>query len=78
MYTSQVVIYDTASFEVLSYGNGAAYKFTDKVTEKKCYFDGDDASSFREEIERWENAREDLSSEQILANIWSYYEEVSI
>jgi hypothetical protein len=78
MYTTQVSIYDTPSFKVVSYGNGAAYKFHNKTINKSCWFADADAEEFRGEIEGWEESRADLNSEQILTEIWSYYDEVSI
>lgn len=69
-----VTIYDTATFEVVSHGNGTAYSFTHKIKDETKFFQGDDAITFREEIEIRETVYPDMSLEVILGTVWFEYE----
>lgn len=68
-----VDIYNTETFYVTSWGNGAAYAFGNKVECRSVFFQGDDAATFRAEIEAWENHNPDMEYETILANLWRDY-----
>jgi|SRR5271157_2509101 len=56
-----VMIYDTADFELVSFGNGFAYEFREKAgdPDSNLWLQGDDASAFRQELEDMEQAQPD-------------------
>ncbi len=73
----QTIIHETESFKVTSYGNGTAYTLAHKPDGKSVFFQGDDATRFREEKETNENAFPHEDYEFILGEIWSDYAHVA-
>lgn len=69
-----IVIYNSKHYVVTSYGNGAAYLFARKNCEEApIHVQGDDATVFRDEIEYWEARNPDMSSDEILRELWYQY-----
>lgn len=73
----QAVIHDRPDFTVTSHGNGTAYTFTHKPSGRSVFFQGDDAITFRGEIEAYENANPDMEYDAIFSQLWSDYETVA-
>lgn len=53
---TRVTIYHSARFDVVSYGNGLSYAVHDNISHKSGFVQGDDAITFRAELEAWEEA----------------------
>jgi hypothetical protein len=66
-------IYDTARFYVVSHGNGLAYIFNHKPDDLEVFFQGDDATTFREQLEAYESIFPNEASDSILARLWGTY-----
>jgi hypothetical protein len=57
-YSGPITIHHRDGWKLDSYGNGAAYTLTHELPDGKtesCFFQGDDASTFRDDFERYEN-----------------------
>lgn len=71
MYSSKTVIHESDSFTVTSYGNGAAYAI--ETPTHSLFLQGDDAAQFRDELDAREQARPDMLTADILAELWGEY-----
>lgn len=71
------IIVNTDAFRVDSYGNGTAYRLADKASMHDVFFQGDDASVFRDEWRALETVRPEWSQDQVLGELWAIYESVS-
>ncbi len=69
----QVTLSDTPNYRLVSYGNGLAYSLAKKETTTDVYFQGDDATQFREELEAMENADPERLTDDILGELWHRY-----
>ncbi len=49
-----LVIFERDGIRLKSYGNGLAYALEQTLTQRGAYFQGDDATHFREEWEAFE------------------------
>lgn len=67
------VIYDTPTYHVVSFGNGASYLFRSKARRREVFFQGDDAAEFRSTVDGLEDACPDMEYECLLATVWEDY-----
>lgn len=74
MYTTQCTIRKSASFELESLGNGAAYTLRDTVQRRSVFFQGDDADILRGEIDLIEAINPTEETENVLGILWDEYE----
>jgi hypothetical protein len=72
-----VTIAETPNFTVESYGNGWAYKFTNKTIRADIWFQDDDATTFRAEWQTLERKAPHRESDYILGEMWAQYESVA-
>ena len=68
-----VRIYDTPDFTLDSSGNGFSYTLTRKRDNGSVFVHGDDASTFRENIELFETRNPDELSNRMLQDLWDSY-----
>lgn len=57
-YRGPVTIYNQHGWTLESYGNGAAYTLWHELPggrRESCFFQGDDAATFRDEFDRYNN-----------------------
>jgi hypothetical protein len=66
-------IYNTPRYTVRSYGNGESYLFTNKATGQAVHAQGDDAITFREELNAYETANPNTPFDDILDGLWDIY-----
>jgi hypothetical protein len=71
--SSIITIYDTPNYLVDSYGNGAAYVFTSKVTGRDIYLAGDDAEIFRADLDGYTECQPQLEFDIILGRLWDMW-----
>lgn len=59
-------------YTVISYGNGISYSFglTEDEEDSRIYVQGDDATEFREEWNRIEDANPHLETDTIIRDIY--------
>lgn len=69
---SGIVTHDRPGFLVTSYWNGGAYEFRHKASGLSVYFQGDDATQFRDELDAYGEHWPDYDA--ALAQLWSDYE----
>ncbi len=67
------IIHETRRFICLSYGNGLAYTLEMRRTRESILFQGDDASTFREELDTLTNGRLPISYDDALGVLWNDY-----
>lgn len=53
-----------------SYGNGAGYTLRNKIAETSVWLQGDDAASFREELDAQEAAHPHHDPDRVLSWLW--------
>lgn len=70
-------IFNTPSYALTSWGNGTAYAMVRKATNESIYVQGEDASTFWEELSGLEIHRPDWTVEQVLEELFSIYETVA-
>lgn len=72
-YGLPVVIAETSEYKLYSYGNGAAYQLVNFAwdAELPLFFQGDDATQFREEFESYCESEPTLN--HALAELWWIY-----
>ena len=83
-----VTIMETPGYRLNSHGNGWAYTLFRKVaviqpaptspddpaeTWQSCWFQDDDATRFREELDDMEEAAPERLSDEILGELWGQY-----
>ena len=51
---TRVIVYHSARYDLVSYGNGTAYALHDNIGKQSMFVQGDDADAFREEWEAFE------------------------
>jgi hypothetical protein len=73
MYSKRVTIHDGRNFEVVSYGNGAAYLFLNKDAGLSVFLQGDDAERFREEYEDVDVCGDVWT----LQELWNQYDDIA-
>jgi hypothetical protein len=64
----RIAIYSTADFAVWSIGNGLAYEFVNKPANRRVFVQGDDAETFRTDLD---------SPWRTLRDVWCDYDSVS-
>jgi hypothetical protein len=69
----QVTIYKSAPFELVSLGNGTAYELTRHDDGASIFWQGDDATELRQNIEAYEMLCPDYPIVRLLADIWNNY-----
>ena len=70
----QAVIRTSPSYELTSHGNGLAYSLRRRADGREVSWQGDDAYTFREEVEAWDSYA--LSTEHVLGALFcKYYQE---
>lgn len=70
----QAIIRTSPGFLLTSHGNGLAYGLTHRESGEELFFQGDDADTFREELEAWEAAADGtLSTEHVLGALFANY-----
>ena len=72
MFTSKVTIRKGKSFELISYGNGAAYELRRDDSES-IFLQGDDAEAFRQELEDLERLMLRQPVDLVLKSMWEMY-----
>lgn len=50
---TRVVIFHSARFDIVSYGNGEAYAVHDNPEKRSMFVQGDEATEFRAEFDAW-------------------------
>jgi hypothetical protein len=71
------VIHNTPDFVVTSWGDGLAYGLAHKPSGQSVFFQGEDASQFRDELEALTERAPCLSYADALQAIWHDYEGVA-
>lgn len=66
-------IHDLPEWRVTSYGNGLAYSIERKPSGKSLFFQGDDATQFRNEFDNLTSGIPSLEFADALQCIWSDY-----
>jgi hypothetical protein len=65
-------------FELISYGNGAAYCLRDKPAKMSIVTQyGDDSAVFRNDFDAIESARPDDPNDSVLGELWDWYGDVA-
>jgi hypothetical protein len=78
MYSGPIMIVDVPGWQLLSYGNGAAYDWRNLAKGRTVWLQGDDAFRFRSDFEALEENRPTTDTGAILAYMWSWgYDEIS-
>lgn len=67
---TRIIVYHSARFDLVSYGNGMSYALHDNARKVSAFVQGDDAADFRAEWEAYEaafpeGALDDFFAEQI-------------
>lgn len=70
-------MHDTEDFTVTSYGNGLGYELRNKTQRHYVFFQGDDATAFREELRAMEEKEPETLTNTLLARLWSEYGEIT-
>ena len=65
----KIAIYSTHDYAVWSYGNGLAYEFINKRANRSVFVQGDDAETFRADLDH---------PYRTLTDVWCDYESVSL
>lgn len=71
------IIHDLPEWRVTSYGNGLAYEIAEKASGKTLFFQGDDATQFRDEFDGLTSRAPSLDFADALRVIWSEYQEIA-
>lgn len=66
-------LFDFPKWLVTSYGNGLAYTLENKAEGRSVLFQGDDADTFRQELDTLTNGRLPLSYDDALGVLWNDY-----
>lgn len=74
-YSRETIIAEREGFRVTSYGNGAAYLFENIEAKRDIFFQGDDATQFRDEWDAYEASAR--FAECALGQLWDDYSEAS-
>lgn len=69
----QTTIAQSASFTLLSYGNGWAYLLANRALKRSVFLQDDDATLFRSELDAHAEANPQASQEEILGWLWEEY-----
>ena len=72
-----MLIADTPNFAVTSWGNGWAYKLTNKAAKTDVFFQDDSAIEFRTLWESYELAYPDFCTNTILRFIYREYQDLA-
>lgn len=67
------IIHELPGWRVTSYGNGLAYAVDNLTAGQGLYFQGDDADTFRDELEALTEGSPNLDYADALACIWFDY-----
>lgn len=64
---TRVVIFHSARFGLVSYGNGEAYAVHDNENKRSMFVQGDEATDFRAEFDAWPEdiPTDDFCAEQL-------------
>lgn len=73
MYTKQNVILKSASFELLSLGNGAAYELLSYPDAASIWLQDEDATQFRADLDAIETAYPEQCVENTLSQLWGMH-----
>jgi hypothetical protein len=69
-------IITTKSFQLVSYGNGLSYDFINLSKGRSVFFQGDDASDFKDRLDNYLD-KDDWSTAAALHSLWIDYGHVS-
>jgi hypothetical protein len=69
-YSSRITIFSSELFDIVSYGNGYSYAFHNNKEKKSLFMQGEDAETFRNDIEAWENIDENMTYDDIYSIMW--------
>lgn len=69
----QAIILSTPRFILYSFGNGLAYDLTRRDGLGNVFVQGDDASTFRDELDAMESAAPDRATDEILGELFATY-----
>ena len=72
-YSGPITIYKACGWTLDSWGNGASYtlRYTEGDKSRSCFFQGDDAETFRADFDSYENPQD------LFAEYWEVMEEES-
>lgn len=71
------VIHDLPEFRVTSWGNGLAYDLAHKPSGRSVFFQGEDAGTFRDELDALTSGTPCLDYGDALRAIWHDYEGIA-
>ena len=74
----RLVILQTPRFDLVSWGNGAAYCLRRKTDLRTIFFQGEDAGLFRDELDTMEKVWPHRPTDELLALLWDQYEPAAI
>ena len=69
-FSGPITIGEGKLFRLDSYGNGAAYTLWDLTTGASVYLQGDDATTFRDELDKVETVMPLGSQDEVLGWLW--------
>ncbi|AFU87871.1 hypothetical protein CcrColossus_gp001 [Caulobacter phage CcrColossus] len=69
-FSGPIRIMEGTRYALDSYGNGAAYTLRNKIAQTSVWLQGDDAATFREELEAQEAAHPNKNPDYILSWLW--------
>lgn len=70
MASRSYIILDCPMFRLETLGNGLAYVLTNKVEQMDCHIQGDEAHTFRNEMDAIVHANHHMSFEDVAAWLW--------
>lgn len=73
----QTLIYQTLSFPLISWGNGAAYSFEDLSNASSVWVQGDDAAIFSQDLQDLEDANRTATTHVLLSKLWDQYSDAA-
>ena len=68
---------DTEGFCLQSYGHGIAFCLTNKKAKRDVFMQGDDATTFHDELMLLQQAKPHWSNDDTLRDLWSRYSDAS-
>lgn len=71
-YSGPITIFERLGYRLDSYGHGAAYTLTKLSDGRSCFFQGDDATTFREEFDM----ADEVGTDRAFINTFDAYDEV--
>lgn len=71
------LLHNTADFTLDSWHNGLSYELCERRTGRIVFVQGDEASTFSDELENLEAAFPDMPTNDVLYRLWGLYENIA-